>query len=388
MTGPRSLENHLLQLLAAAWDPHSVNLPGRIPWPEIAQLASAEGVASLVRAAVQEARLPLPVETAAALAHDYYLSATASILAAEALAPILAAFARAGVLPLLVKGLALAEGLYGNVALRSTTDIDLVVRPEEVPACRRILLDLGYTPVEVELTPGASLAYRSEQLFADPEQRRMPVELHWHLLDLPYYQRKVPMAWFWGHARPTQIAGHPVQVLDPEANLIYLSAHLALHHRFQGLRWFVDLAALVHRYQEVLDWQQVIATAQEFELLLAVREVLDRLAAYWPSLPLVDPRQQLHALEPTPFERRLFRLLTAEPRTPLLDFYSDLASLPGLPARLRFLLLNTFPQRAYMAHRYGVRHTWQLPYWYLYRLGDGAVKLSRTVRQLLRLRSA
>ena len=105
------------------------------------------------------------------------------------------------------------------------------------------------------------------------------------------------------------------------------------------------------------------------------------------ALPLVGPRRQLHALQPTAFEARLFRLLTVEPRTPLLDFYADLVCLPDLAARMRFLLLNTFPQRAYMARRYGVERTWQLPCWYLYRLGDGALKLLRTLPQVRQLRS-
>ncbi len=143
----------------------------------------------------------------------------------------------------------------------------------------------------------------------------------------------------------------------------------------------------MQRQQETLDWDAVLRAAQDLELLLTLRETLDRLAAYWPALPLDSARQQLHSLAPGPSERRLFRLLTTEPRSPLLDFYTDLVCLPDIPARLRFVLSNAFPQRAYMARRYRVRSAWQLPLLYAYRLGDGLLKLFRTLPQVLRLRS-
>jgi hypothetical protein len=387
MTDERAARDALQRLLAATWEPGSLRFTTEFPWASLVQLAQDEGVAPMVHAATREASTAIPDEHRETLAESYYQIARDNVLASLDLAPVLAALSSLGIPALLVKGLALAGPLYGNVALRQMTDLDLVVPRDHAPTAWDVLLGLGYQPEQVEIRPGAHLAYNIQRRFFDPERQRATISIHWHLLDVPYYVRQVPMAWFWEHTEPEQIAGHQVQVLNAEADLLYLAAHLALHHRFDGLRWFVDLALLVHQNTPSLDWTAIAHTAQEFELLLALRETLDRLAAYWPSLPLDAPRARLHALQPTALEARLFRLLTAEPRSPLLDFYTDVLCLPDLPSRLRFVFSNTFPQRAYMARRYGAQRAWQLPFWYAFRLGDGLLKLLRTLPQALRLRA-
>lgn len=386
MMEEQSPESHLRQLLAAAWDPGHRELPDSIPWPEVLALAQMHGVAPLLYAAIQQSGAPAPEQVRTALAQAYYGLARANTLRSLELEPILAALSVADVPVLLLKGIALAETLYDNIALRPMGDFDLVVHRQDVPACREILVRLGYRPTMVEVTRGAFLAYCNEEAFAPPEAAQTFIELHWHLLDVPYYLRRVQMDWFWESSRAHSVGPYPVQILGPEANLLYLSSHLAFHHCFHGLRWFVDLAFLTYLCRESLDWDRIVRQAQACELLLAVRETLDRLAGCWPSLPLDHARRRLHSLQPSAAEQRLFRLLTAEPRSPLLDFYTDLVCLPDLPARARFAFRNLFPQPAYMARRYGMRHAWQLPFFYLYRLGDGIGKLARTLPQVIDLR--
>ncbi len=386
MTQHQFAHDQLLELLTAAWTHRSPRLRGSVPWAEVDKIARFHGCAPMIYGVLEQVGTSIPRDVHEMWQQSYYLTVTANAYHVQNLSQLLEALANLDTPILLLKGAALAEILYDNITQRPMGDADLVIPAHKLPACEGALLGLGFVPSAVELTPGMDVAYHNELSFSPREPFHIYVELHWHLLDIPYYLLKVPMDWFWENTETVEIAAHPVQVLTPEANLLYLPAHLALHHRFHGLRWFVDLAMLVHKYHETLDWDTVIGKAQEFELLLVLRETLDRLHGYWPSLPLEEPRQRLRALNPTPFEARLLRLLTTEPRSPLLDFYTDLVSLPNWPARMRFALLNLFPQQAYMAQRYGVKSALQLPYWYLYRLGDGAVKLGRTLPQVLRLR--
>ena len=138
------------------------------------------------------------------------------------------------------------------------------------------------------------LANSNQQLFTLPAPHSTPVELHWHILDVPYYLRTVPMEWFWEHTEALQVGAPASLVLDPIANLVYLPAHLALHHRLSTLHSFVDLALLVTKHGERLDWEAVAASARSFDLLTAVRETMDRLAALWPALPLEAALSALH----------------------------------------------------------------------------------------------
>jgi hypothetical protein len=385
MTEQLPAREHLRRLLAILWAPQDRELSVPPPSAEVIELAHSEDIIAPLYTALQQAHSSIPDPVWAAVQHAYYQAISIGALHIKDIECIMTALLGEGVPALLLKGAALAKTLYQDVALRTTGDIDLVVLPQYLPACQRLLRQLGYVASRAELTAGAQFAYGSEQAFIHPETGHTAVELHWHLLDVPYYLQNVPMDWFWSRTETIEIAGYPVQILSAEANLLYLPAHLALHHRFHGLRWFLDLALLVHKHRDSLDWDMVIAAAQEFELLLVLRETLDRLAGYWPSLPLDGPRHQLEALQPTPFEQRLFHLLTTEPRSPLLDFCTDIVCLPDAPTRFRFVWSNLFPQRAYMVKRYKMKRTWELPYWYAYRLGDGLTKLARTLPQVIRL---
>jgi hypothetical protein len=73
--------------------------------------------------------------------------------------------------------------------------------------------------------------------------------------------------------------------------------------------------------------------------------------------------------------------LVSEPPSLTTTVQADLISLPNLPTKLWYLWLIAFPQRTYMAQRYGADRAWQLPFWYVYRLGSGGIKFIRsTVR--------
>lgn len=378
-------QQDLYRILSAAWNPGSLELAEHSVSPAVVNLALCHGAGPFLYRIVQNAGLSIAPELEQALAQTYYSTAADNAIQFHRTEEVLAGLASRNIPVVLLKGAALASCLYHNIALRPIGDMDLLVPLAQAAGSCEIMAGLGYEPVEIELKPGANLAYNSGIVFAHSRHPRVLMEVHWYLLDVPYYFRKVPMDWFWRNTEMCEIAGHPVHVLNHEANLIYLPAHLALHHRFQGLRWYLDLALLLHKHQQAIDWEKVITAAQEFELLRVLQVTLDRLASYWPSLPLSGIRHRLSTLQPTRFEKRLFRLLTAEPRQPFLDFYTDIVSLPGIPARAQFVLSNIFPQAAYMSKRYGIDQAWKLPFWYLYRMGDGLVKMARTLPQVLHL---
>jgi hypothetical protein len=198
------------------------------------------------------------------------------------------------------------------------------------------------------------------------------------------------MQWFWQNSETLSIAGQPFQVLNDLANLVYLPAHLALHHGFWQLHSLFDLALLVVRTEGKVDWGAIAATARSFDLLTALRETVERLADCWPGLPIAEPRRELAALAPSRADERIFRLLTSESRSPSLNIYTTLVTLPDMRARARFLWDNVFPQPAYMVDRYGIRARWTLPYWYLYRFLTGLAQFARKLpraRQIERPRS-
>lgn len=124
----------------------------------------------------------------------------------------------------------------------------------------------------------------------------------------------MPVAWFWDHTETCAVAGAPFQVLDSQANVICLAAHLALQHRLGGWHPLPDLALLIRHNHEGIDWDRVVAVAQSPKLLTVLQATLDRLGRSWPSLPLNAARRVVSTLTPSRTDARLFRFLTAESR--------------------------------------------------------------------------
>jgi hypothetical protein len=187
------------------------------------------------------------------------------------------------------------------------------------------------------------------------------------LFDSPYYQYAMPMDWFWETAEPAEIAGRRARMLGPTAQVLHLCGHLRLHHSGRELRWLHDVAQLIATQGARIDWPVVLDRARQFDLVLSLRDVLDRVAADWGAAVPGAVLQRLHGLVPSRRERRVFRWLTQPDRSVARRLWVDLLTLPGWSPRLAFAWLNLIPSAAYMRQRYGIRHPVFVPLYYPYR---------------------
>lgn len=175
----------------------------------------------------------------------------------EALLPTLEALDVAGVPVIPVKGLALTERLYGDLASRPCADIDILVRAADLPSAREVLRSL-------EFHQRANRGYKAlVHQFHDPawglgegaEQVRL--ELHWALW--ADSDRRLGVDGLWQRAVPGRLLGRDIRQLSLEDTLL----HLAIHRTRSALRlrWLVDVAELVRRHGDDLDWTAFLERA-------------------------------------------------------------------------------------------------------------------------------
>lgn len=343
-------------------------------WDTALSIAAGQGVLPLLYAAL--APYPWLPEPARARLREAYTSTTLhNRLFLHELSRVLPLLNGHGVDVILLKGVALVAGLYGDPGLRPMADLDLLVRPAAAATAMAVLQAAGYCPIEDEVAPGATLAYESQVVLLKPHPVPIGIELHWHLLDSPHYQRLVDMDWFWQTRRP--VAGFTADVLGPEAQLLHLCAHLWLHHRGQGLLWQFDIAALLAATAVALDWETILDRARAYDLVLSIQRVLIGLAQYWQAPVPPSVLAQLRELTPSAAERRLVARLMAPHRPVWQRFWTDLMAMDAWSSRLRYAWINLFPSPAYMCHRYGIAHPYLLPLYYPYRWYRGLRGLVR-----------
>jgi hypothetical protein len=173
---------------------------------------------------------------------------------------ILAAFARGAVPLLVVKGSVLQRTVYPLPSTRPMSDLDLVVRREDLePACA-LLETLGYA-LRMQLedeTPPPGMQSGEECNFVKPVgDRVLFVELHTRL-DFGDTRLAVSPSPLW--SLETRVEGHDglaLATLEPEATLRHLCIHLAQHHGFvRGMLWLLDLRLYVERHGAAIRWDR------------------------------------------------------------------------------------------------------------------------------------
>jgi hypothetical protein len=216
-------------------------------WARVTALAERNGVENLLFTHVVAAGLgaALPEAVALRLRERYGMVTLLARRLERRLDTLLPLLDAAGVAVIPLKGVRLARRYYaGTVTLRPVTDIDLLVRTEDLAQCGDALEAMGFLPVAGRSEPLSGHALRFRELqFRDASG--LMVELHLSLSRHPAYRRALPLAEVWAKAQPTTINGGAALSLALEDELRYLSLHYAAQHQASRLIWLVDVAELL-----------------------------------------------------------------------------------------------------------------------------------------------
>jgi hypothetical protein len=211
------------------------------------------------------------------LAQQQQQAVTRSLVIRGHLRQTLAALNQRGIVPIVLKGAPLASRLYPVPYLRVSRDIDILVRPDELPAALQTVRAVGFMPTA---GPDLALAYENYHHHLVPHahaQTGCMIELHRALVrpDRPYRLDTEVMR---ARAIPVSIEGQRAMLLSPEDELIYLCVHF-LSDRLTplpgALLQVCDLALFLKREYERLDWTAMAAIVKQQSLEFPVYAALD-----------------------------------------------------------------------------------------------------------------
>ena len=204
----------------------SGELPSALPeWDVLLAYAREHNVTPLLRKKLA-GQPAIPDAICQRMQREYMRSAARAALLQRDLAGLLANLNRAGVDVLLLKGSALAAAIYPDPALRPMVDVDVLIRPEDVPRVMELAGEMGYTPQHAQTRAGDDLEFENEIAMIKPASAMSMVEFHWSLFNSPHHQNKMQMDWFFQTAVPITLNKTPAKMLGAEALLLHLSSHL------------------------------------------------------------------------------------------------------------------------------------------------------------------
>jgi len=163
---------------------------------------------------------------------------------------ILEEFSGAGIEAVLVKGPLVSLLAYGDPAVRSYVDLDLLLRHRHILSATRLMMDLGFAP-DIPLSVIEAGKVPGEYLFKRPGTSQI-VELHTERT-FRYYPRPLPVEDYFARRRRVLLDGQEIPALCLEDEFTLNSIHGAKHF-WERLMWVADIAAIVARHPEI-DWQ-------------------------------------------------------------------------------------------------------------------------------------
>jgi putative nucleotidyltransferase-like protein len=258
-----SIENEWPVLLeCASPQPDARNLSALVRaanGPRLLALAAEHGVLGHLAARLGKMEGDsLPRETRQALLAGQRAQNFVTLRMTGELFRVLDQFAPAGIGALVVKGPVLAVRAYGDPAMRSYGDLDLLVRQRDIRRASELLVAAGYLAA-VPLAAIDAGKIPGQYLFSKPDSNLL-FELH-NDFTLRYFPRRLPLETWFERQVHVQLDSREAPALSLEDELVLICVHGA-KHLWERLMWIADVAALVSR-QTNLDWERAVFSAKE-----------------------------------------------------------------------------------------------------------------------------
>ncbi len=258
-----------------------------IDWQRLLELSAWHRVSSFLQLHFGSLdALGVPSLVQENLRQRWFENAARSLRMSAELIRLLAALRDRGVVAVPYKGPTLAARVYGDIALRYSWDLDILLRPVDVVVATELLMTHGYRPREALVS--ANRSFVTKKRYSEEFERKsdgMVVELHWALTN-----REVafPLSLedFLPRIGEIHLVGQSVPILSDRDLLLTLCVHGA-KHRWNRLEWICGVTELLRDSKtsltiDVLAWARAIAS--ERVVLLGLVLAGDLLAAPLPRL--------------------------------------------------------------------------------------------------------
>lgn len=239
-------------------------LKGGLDWESLVSLAHRHGMLTLLHFHIKATDpAGIPDAVSKELDHFAFKIVRRNLELTAALLELLDVFAAAGIPAIPFKGPPLASLIYGNLALRRFSDLDIALHRRDVSAAIELLVASHGFRAPGPLTDAQQEAHGrfhyARPLFSS--DGTVKVDLHWGFAK-DYFSAGIDSESLWGKTAPVSIQGHTFITFSPEVLLLVLCVHATKHGPmpWPRLNWICDIAELLRRSD--LEWAQTLELAR------------------------------------------------------------------------------------------------------------------------------
>lgn len=212
---------------------------------------------------------------------------------------------------LFLKGPVLAADLYGDVSMRTSCDLDILIPLRQLAQTEAMLSALGYKKDDYIHSVLGDWKWRHHHVTYYHRDKQVKVEIHWRLNPGPAKEPSFEQLWV--HKRQSDLLPYPVYILGVEHLFLFLVTHGA-RHGWSRLRWLLDIDQMMKGTCDAHAVKAMLKTYQASHLggqalQLIEQLLLRKFSATWRSLIIAKRAQQL-ALDAMFYIRQMVNLHT------------------------------------------------------------------------------
>ncbi|GAB5522674.1 MAG: hypothetical protein Roseis2KO_05460 [Roseivirga sp.] len=243
-----------------------------VNWENVLSLAGQHRVRPIINMGINlvKSKARIPDEIIVKLQEYHSQRGHENLLHARELIHLIKAMREKGVEVIPYKGAVLAQCAYNDIGSREMSDIDFLMKLEEFPLVRDILLEKGYVPsknVPEEFEP---LFFRQNFQYNfdlyQGSRRLFHVEPHWKI-GLRQWQTDLEFAAIKPFTSKKHFYGTEINMLTPEGLLITTCLHHGGEDRWKSLKYICDVAAILFRFEKELNWELLLNETRRIKVI-------------------------------------------------------------------------------------------------------------------------
>jgi hypothetical protein len=298
----------------------------------------------------------IPTEVKTKLQQAYYKTLTRSMVLYEGFTTVASALKEAGIKVVALKGVYLSECLYGDIALRQFSDMDILVHEADGEQCLAILTGMGFKPYDPSVSEfigeHAEIVHYTPMVKGD-----ISVEVHIRL-HRRSKQYAIKTAEFINNAIPVTINKTEVHALQLYDLLIHLCVHIDKH--FSGghiqMKCFNDIVNLLFINEKQFDWQLFIDNCRLHKCETLVLKYLIMVNKFY-HVPLPEHIHTSYAyLLSTADEEKFINYLHGLEikKYHVTTHWENMSGTKGIIHKIRYFVELVFPPKKFMIEKYGL----------------------------------
>ena len=243
-------------------------IDSRIDWHKLKTFAELHNLESFIYHQIKECGFSMPEEIYSYFREAYLRGLQSSQYFLNKFLEISGKFEEKGLTLVPIKGMAFLLDIYSAIPLRLMTDIDILIKEEELKEAKEILWDLNYT----ERLDGLKEEYWLEKqchlaFFKKGTKNISYVDMHFGL----DFKRKnrLMLPELWNRLRERNLNGRNVKLLSPEDDFFSLALHLRRYGNVLGLKNAFDLAMILKKYGNEFNWDYVLSESKKGKMCSA-----------------------------------------------------------------------------------------------------------------------